>query len=455
MTTSELETARRERALGSRRGLGYAAIALACGALLALSLHHPAPRGGGRRPTVEPSAEPSVRGVVAERRPQRAVSVPSSPPVIDRIEIEKSVVCEGEENLVTVTAHLPERPETHFRVAVGNDDGRRVPLRRWLDASGEAPPVEVSAWGPDGAMTTLPLPQYRVERCPPRPWLEIEAVRVPNETFVFELSARLRVPVKENEETKSPRVETFSWDFGDGEKGGGGPFVEHDFEPAERAFDDFERLIQVTAMLPGGEKVLGRQLLVLPVPQFDNDGQVRLIAKLTPRFPTLNERGVVEQGVRLFHLESRPVLIERVLESREYAVDGPLDENADSPGESPENDVNLTEILPEPTIPPGRGVELQLRFDARAEPDTAFIRYSFHGRSEDGRPVHGEVAVMRPPRPPTPSEHIPVEDRALIERIERAQKLLGRPTVTETELRRLEAEGAFEDLPPRAKTKML
>ncbi len=435
----------------------YVVLALGFGALLAYLFHHPRVEEPESASPQRAKARTSVSHEVGPRRDsKRPVAEVFQPPIISRVTLEKTSVCEGEENLVTVEASLPGHSQRNFRVAVGNQDGRRVPVRRWLDASGEAPPVEVSAWGPDGQVTTVPLPSYQVRSCPPRPWLEVASLRVPNESFVYELTARLHVPVGEAEREESPKVRAYSWDFGDGNRLEAGLFVEHDFEPKERTFDHFERLVEVGALLEDGTRIVGRTLVVLPVPAFDDDeGRTRLIAKLTPRFPKLDEQGVVEQEVRLFHLEAQPVRIERLFVSKEYLHEGRLDENADVPEPSPENEVDPSEVLPTLVIPPGPGVEFRVRLDTHAEPDTALVRYAFRGKSKDGRVVHGEVALMRPPAPPTLEEHVPVEDAAMMERIQRAQRLLGRPTITESELRKLEAENAFADLPPIDDDQML
>ncbi len=446
-----------ERRRSKWKASAYIVLALGFGALLAYLFHHPKVEEPASAPSRGANARPSARLEKGPRREStRPVAEVFEPPVISNVTLEKTSVCEGEENLVTVEAFLPGHSDRNFRVAVGNQEGRRVPLRRWLDASGDAPPVEVSAWGPDGQVTTVPVPSYRVRSCPPRPWLEVASLRVPNESFVYELTARLHVPPSEGEGEKSPKVRSYSWDFGDGNRLDAGRFVEHDFEPRERTFEHFERLVEVVAVLEDGARIVGRTLLVLPAPAFDDDeGRTRLVAKFTPRYPKLDERGVVEQKVRLFHLEAQSVRIERLLVSKEYLHEGRLDENADAPEPSPENEVDPSEILPTLVIPPGPGIEFRVRLDTQAEPDTALVRYAFRGTSEDGRVVHGEVAVMRPPAPPTPEEHVPVEDAAMMERIQRAQRLLGRPTVTESELRKLEAENAFADLPPIVDDQML
>lgn len=168
MITSQ-ERTHSEGRLAKWKACAYVALALGFGALLAYLFHHPRVKEPESTSSESAKARPQLRFEKGQRRSlTRSSAEAPEPPVISNVTLEKTSVCEGEENLVTVEAFLPGRPEQNFRVAVGNQDGRRVPLRRWLDASGGAPEVEISAWGPDGQVTTIPVPSYRVQSCPPR-----------------------------------------------------------------------------------------------------------------------------------------------------------------------------------------------------------------------------------------------------------------------------------------------
>jgi hypothetical protein len=100
-------------------------------------------------------------------------------------------------------------------------------------------------------------------------------------------------------------------------------------------------------------------------------------------------------------------------------------------------------------IPVGESVEVQLSFDTVKLPGVLALIYSFEGTSADGRPVIGEVPVMKPPPKPTRANSVLVHDVATAERIRKALTLLQKDTVSQEELWQLERDGRLE----RAKDK--
>ncbi|HVZ36555.1 MAG TPA: hypothetical protein VG963_29195, partial [Polyangiaceae bacterium] len=164
-------------------------------------------------------------------------------------------------------------------------------------------------------------------------------------------------------------------------------------------------------------------------------GIVTLLVALDPVFPELSARGVVDQRIRLRHARPDPVMIEsaRAVRSR---VDG----------SSESEPLDVAGLLGTETIPPGRGMEIDVQLDTQRMPDVLAVTYYLKGRSAEGQPVIGSFSVMRPPPRPTAENSTPITDPRQVAKIERARKQLGKDVVSDEDLARLEREGAFRDL---------
>jgi hypothetical protein len=103
-------------------------------------------------------------------------------------------------------------------------------------------------------------------------------------------------------------------------------------------------------------------------------------------------------------------------------------------------------VLGRTEIPPGRGLELELALDTRAEPDTVSRDYVLEGRSHDGHLVRGAFSVMKPPPLPTREKHGPIADPVLLAKVKMAREVLQREFVTDDDLEILEHAGRFRDL---------
>src|SRR5262245_47618869 len=130
------------------------------------------------RPTPAATSESSVAGeVLVQPDPPRAPTVAAhaaptepepQPPIIDEIKVEKTEVCEGEENLITVKAHTPVgRDDAYLHYFIGTSAGQSVPLRTYLGSDGtadQAPEMQIQVFGRDNVTTTVPVPRYTVKR---------------------------------------------------------------------------------------------------------------------------------------------------------------------------------------------------------------------------------------------------------------------------------------------------
>lgn len=365
---------------------------------------------------------------------------PDTAPVILAVELEKQEVCAGEENLVTVHA-----AGAHLRTIVGGVPGQRLALVGLPDDEhpGMSLPVVVQVFGPDGAMSTAEVPPFRIADCVVPHRLTVSAEKRSNTDSEFQLDATI-LPFGEGAPFEAVR---YRWDFGDGAiVETRAPSVVHDF--ADRPQDALYayQLIAVEAVDAGGHTVVGRSTLELSNRYVENKELAHTIvlrSALSPRFAERDAHGVVRQQFRLWHHETAPVHIERVIEQTHF-----LPARAD--GEPPpprEREVAPEAVLTSAEVP-AAGLDFELAIDARREPEVSFRSWRLEGQSAEGITVVTVISLMPPSPEPTADNHIAVDDVALKARIERALALLGKSTVTGEELAELERQGEFADLAP-------
>jgi hypothetical protein len=363
------------------------------------------------------------------------------PPIIDDILVEPPAVCDGDETLVTVKARTAGGAEdAYLHYAVGAELGAQVPLRVFAgdDSEGAPPPTMVRVFGRNNVVTERPLPPVRVLSCKPRRRVHIGARILPNTIDELELTARI-VDVTATEPMRPVEAR---WSFGDGTSAvSPGPVITHDYSGRPQDTLYAQLLVAVEVVGADGERVLGRTSLQLLNPSFEHlayRNLVLLYARMTPRFPELDADGVVRQAVRVWHHYPQPVTLTRVLR---YAHTSDGASSADPAA------VDAAALFGGSVIGPG-GVE------ARVELDTAgglfSHEYTLEGRAADGRPAMGAFSVLRPPDRPTKEKSTPVNDPLLKAKILRARELLKQAYVTDEDLIRLGARGAFDDLVQQA-----
>ncbi|WP_148273296.1 hypothetical protein [Stigmatella aurantiaca] len=404
----------------------------------------PPPMPGPRRMASEPDAV-----AAAPSAPERPVVSPPAPadpaaPVIDEITVEKSEVCEGEENLISLRAHTPNGKDAFLHYSVGGRQGQRIPVRSWIADDGEAPKLEVKVFGPDGKVTVADVPPFTVKPCKPARSAFITARVRANTWSEFEFEAKL-VENAQPQGGVAFQPRSYEWTFGDGETAvTQTPYALHSYEGRKQDTMFSHLLVEVRVRGDGGEPVVGRTALQLVNPAFEDlatKGVVTLLVQFTPRFPELGSDGVVRQKVRLFHHQDRPVFIHNALRFRHrMAPTEPTGHQV----------VDPSALLGASTVPPGRGLEFEIQLDTRKEPDVFSMEYSLEGKDSEGRPVRGAFSVMRPPARPTRENSHPVEDPLLKAKILEARKLLNRPYVTDEDLWQLQRQGKFADLEARA-----
>ncbi len=390
-----------------------------------------------------PTAAPAV--VATPRRGEPA-------PIIDDIVLEKSEVCAGEENLVTVRAHTANATDSSLHYSLDGAGGASVPITLWLDDEGKVVGKHfVSVFGRDNASTSVPLPSYRVKNCQARRTVHVTAAVQANTFDVFDLQAMIaNLPPPPRGVASTGPTEfkplAYEWSFGDGETATTKvALVSHDYGGRPQKADFASFVVRVDVRGSDGDVLTGRTALTLPNPGYrdlSQKGIVGLMIALDPRFPKADENGRVEQKVRLWHIMPAPVTIERATMTTYYRG---------GVGQSPPKDVPVEAVLGARTIPPGKeGIVTTAALDTAADPDVFSITYNLTGTSADGHPVMGAFSVMAPPPKPTASNSQPVSDPVLKAKIIAARRILGKDVVNVEDLKQLERRGAFAELSTQA-----
>ena len=394
------------------------------------------------RPSTDSAASPLAP---APDAPQVAGAAEPAPPIVDEVLVEKQEVCSGEDNLITVRAHTPDANDAYLHYTVGSGTGQRIPLRVWrneVDGSFELPPITV--FTKNNVSVTVPMPRYTVKECEPDRLVHVLSRRLPNAEDDFEFFAKVvERPAMPGKPAPKPFVPVrYVWTFDDEPtETTTGPTVSHSMLSRTGADSMYtQHLVRVDLYDAAGQKVTGRsslQVLNTSFENFDKKGVVTILGVGTPRFPVLDEDGVVRQTFRLYHRFRGPVRLTRVTAIRAFRGNGE--------GPPPPEQVDVAS-LPVSEIPEGKGTEVTVSFDTQAEPDVFAVTYSLEGLSAEGHPARGTFSVMRPPPKPTRENSNPVTDPVLLAKIKRAREVLQQEYVTDEDIFRLEREGKFADL---------
>ncbi|WP_224363044.1 PKD domain-containing protein [Hyalangium versicolor] len=402
----------------------------------------PGPKQAETSPPPAPQPAPPP-----EAAPAKVAEIPVDPaaPVVDEVTVEKTEVCEGEENLVTVRAHTPDGTDPFLHYVIGGRQGPRVPVRSWIADDGESPKLQVQVFGKDNVVTTVDVPAFTVKSCKPeRMALIISNLRA-NTWGEFDFEVKLTEnPAPGNASFVPFQPRSYEWSFGDGETATTDrPFVTHSFENRKQDALFSNMLVEVKVRGNADEPVLGRTSIQMLNPAFEDlatKGVVTLLVQLTPRFPEMGSDGVVRQRVRLFHMRDKPVFIHNAQVFKHLR-------NPTAP--SPQQVEDPSALLGTTIIPPGRGIEFEAKLDTNKEPDVFSLEHSLEGKDSEGLPVRGTFSVLRPPSRPTKENSNPVMDPMLKAKIISARKILNRPYVTDEDLWALERQGKFADINAR------
>jgi len=380
---------------------------------------------------------------------------PDPPPVIDEIVLEKKEVCAGEENLVTVKSHTTNNTDPFLHTVIDGHMGTSWPMTLWRDDDGNVlGQHSITVFGRGNVATTVPLPQYEVKDCRPTYIAAIQQRVRANTWADFDFEARVvgipPAPTEADRKRGAPpppvpkpfKPVAFTWTFGDGETATTlTPLVSHSYEGREQNALYSYFLVGVSIRGAKGETATGRMALPLINPAFESlaeKGLVTLLIALDPRFPELGSDGKVTQKVRLWHTQPGPVTIEHASLTKYYRQ---------AAGQTPASDVDVASVLGTTVIPPGKdGITTTVILDPQSEEEIFSKTWALRGTSAEGYPVIGTFSVMIPPPKPTADASTPIFDPLLKQKIMLARQMLGKDTVDDEDLWRLEREGAFANL---------
>ncbi len=423
---------------------------LALGGLVGwlLSRERPAPDAPAPQTRTRGASEdaPSPALAAAPKSPEAAPAAAArpAPPIVDEIQVEKQEVCSGEENLISVRAHTPDGKDAYLHYTVGSGTGQRMPLRVWRNDDGTYEIPTLTVFTQDNVAVTVPIPTYQVKECEPERLVHVMSRRQPNAEDDFEFLAKVvERPARPGQPALKPFVPArYVWTFDDEPaETTTQPVVSHSLL-GKTGVDSMytQHLVRVDVYDAAGQKVTGRsslQVLNTAFENFDKKGIVTILTVGTPRFPVLDEDGVVRQSFRLYHRFRGPVRLTKVTTIRAF--------QGNKEGPPPPEQVDDAS-LPVSEVPEGKGAEVKVTFDTKAEPDVFAITYALEGVSADGHPARGTFSLMRPPPKPTRENSNPVTDPVLLAKVKRARELLKQEFVTDEDLFRLEREGRFADL---------
>ena len=384
----------------------------------------------------------SARSPIGPRlAPPASRAEPVAATVIEAVTVEKTEVCSGEDNLVTVTlaGGYPGSDTARIMMPAQGSAGPQMPFRLSLSRDKQQPEMpEVVVFGSDGPLATVRIPPVKVKDCNPGPVMMIDAALTANTSATFAFTAT----VLNQGPTPFKPVE-WRWDFGDGSDAVTKVrTVEHGYEdrPQKARMSNF--LVHVRAVDAQGVELVGRHGMELRNEAFEAlrvKNAVLLATELNPRFPVMGADGRVVQRVRIHHAYDKPVNIDRVFMQR-------FRKNEQGRDDVQESAVDPRQIFGTNVVPPGRGIEITATLDTRAEQGTGLLTFDLVGTSVDGIRATGQFSVLRPPELIPQAEREVVTDVRLRAEILAVRKLLGRDEVTIDEIMQLRREGALDNL---------
>jgi hypothetical protein len=399
------------------------------------------------------AASPAAPAIVAQAQAPAPPSLPSGPssgprpPVIDEIRVEKSEVCEGEDNLISVRAHTEDGTDAYLRYVIDGKLGSSVPLRIAAEDGRILGEHSVEVFGKDNVLTSMPIPPFKIKRCKAPYLAEVHVTLQPNAWADYDFVATIGPfqGLMAASRPPPPFVPVrFEWSFGDGQTATTrSPTVSHSYETRDQRTAFSYMNVSVKMFNRAGDTALARTSLSLSNPAFDalaQKGIVVLLLALDPRFPEMDDQGRVEQHVKLWHTAPDPVRIDAVAVTN-YFSDGTKSwESAPEP-------VDVGKLLGGTTIPPGKdGVRATVVLETASEPNLVSATYRLTGKSAKDEPVMGSFSVMRPPANPTADNSQVVNDPVFKAKILAAREILGKPFVNDREIAMLDRQGQFANL---------
>jgi hypothetical protein len=400
------------RSLPVRNKVGLAITVLALVALLWPSGRRGAtPNSAVKSPSAAPNGtEPSADGTEEMPRTPGAFDWKPGEPIIDRIIVEKSEVCAGEENVVRVEAHASDGKNEYLSVSIDDPGsgrtfwGSRIPVRLQRPLTR---PMRVVVHGRTG-VAGADVPHITVKNCVAPAQVVIDVRRTLDALDRVTLKATLLEPA-DGARGGALVVESYDWEFGDGAKEtSSGAEVEHSYEAREQNVAQASYVVNVTMKWRDGRQARGSRAVAFVnagFGQWAREGSVLVSAGVQETAPATDSSPPSER-IWLYHGYRQPVRIEKV-RLRETVLDG------DKERETLNREYEPSELLGFAELPPG--VSLTTRDLSSFRPtvrNATAVRYvEVRGRTRDGKAATGTFTLVPNSRRSPPPKAIPQGER--------------------------------------------
>ncbi len=382
--------------------------------------------GGNNR---DPSAV-TVRIPAVTTKPEQRHEGRGDAPIIDEIVVEKTQLCKGEDNLITVKSHDPKgTDDAWIHTVIDGNLGASLPLNYVTSTTKRM----ISVASKDGlSITFAEVPHVTVLDCVTPYIVEVGYSLVPNTEDMFHFE--IRVTPKGG--ARPFEVCSYEWDFGD-ETGLSTQTKWTDHSYLERPQVGLESTFLIKAkLLPcdGSGSISGRTALNLRnmyAAQKEFKKISGLIIIPDPRYPERGPDDVVRQNARIRTFEQDPVRVTKITYRDTIPSVGPDPQEA--------VDVSVSSFLGRETV--GREwITVAVSFDMKQNPSWIMRQYTFEGKTSAGERVYGSYTLMAPPKLDRETSE-KVLDPEMKERIQTAMRLLNKKQVTDEDMLDLQRQG--------------
>lgn len=343
--------------------------------------------------------------------------------IIQEIKLEKTTVCAGEDVMVTVTGRNPGGDDGNLVYRIGNIRGNPAILRFNRTGTREFYVVARN----EGTGIDFKKVEIEVVDCPGKAFLVVDGKL-----------ASLKSEEAEFEVLKKSGIGnqcTYEWKFGDGStaKSDHG-FTTHNYALRDQKSFQSSFTITVTATDTEGRSATGRCSISFPnIHYFSSMMNDMIIPAQYDNFPAQKES-----------LLEVPIAFKNI-----YSVDASfsgatIELKPCSAGQPQTTAVTIGSIMGATRLPAGETTKDLLRLDRSIFPaGTCNLVIKLTGELADNRPVSSTIYLNIVPTGPGGGDRDKkVSDREMIEKLEKAAKILGRDRpITPDDLKRLEKEG--------------
>ncbi len=344
---------------------------------------------------------------------------------IKDVVLEKETACVDEDVEVYVEASNPAGADSNLYYQIGADPGNPG-IVRFSEEGVQTVNVIVKDF--TGANIDFREVSLKIVECGARPVLSF-AFRYSGanqEIIEFEITDREGLPGNC----------AYAWDFGDGKTiSTRKTFVSHDYRgrKQDRYISSFS--VQVTARDEKGKTARARQTVTIPNVHYVSNQMGN------PSVPVRYDRFPEHRG----NAYSAKVTMPNIYDEDIQFTNAKVKFNSCTPGSAAiEEEAGISSLLKRSLIPAGGSIDETISIEESLIPeDTCVVGIEFSGTLVSGKTVKASVYLDIPPRGDNvPANEKKVMDNAMIEKLNRAEKILGKgKPITPDDLEQLEREG--------------